>query len=219
MSLSLVVRRTAALIGVAAPLAAGMLSAQEPEIPPPVEVTPFIGYYLGGGLYQKGDATATLADAVTFGGRLAWILSPTFGVELTYARTDPDLRLPSTTQPGTFEVVGDVTLDQLDLDAQIGYSTPREMLYLAFGPGLVRFSPTITGADAGRNTRASANVGLGYKRFFGALGLRLEGRYRGVFTGRATDIDISCGGTTGCYTYSKQVFSSAEFTAGLTARF
>lgn len=216
------VSRTWMLLALAAGIVAAPLAAQQDYIPPKVELSPFAGILVGASLYQSaaGQPIRAASKAI-IGGRLAWNVSPSFGVEASWARMAPTLLAPSTTLPGTDDKVGSVTINQFDLSALLAYASPREAIYFSFGGGFARIAPELTGATAGTDTRALFTAGLGYKRFFGGpVGFRADIKYYGILTNRATDIGILCGGMTGCFVYAnKKIFSAAELTAGLVLRF
>ncbi len=200
---------------------AAQLAAQQEEIPPKFELSPFGGVFIGATLYNNAAGQPIkVVSKPTYGGRLAWNVSPTFALEASWARTVSTLVAPSTTLPGTQDRAGSVTLNQFDLSALLAYASPREAIHFALGLGFARLTPEITGATAGTDTRPLVVAGIGYERFLGGpVGFRTELRYHGILTNRATDIGILCGGTTGCYVYqTKKFFSSAELTAGLAVR-
>jgi hypothetical protein len=216
------VSRTWILLALAAGIVAAPLAAQQDYIPPKVELSPFAGILVGSTLYRSAAGqTIRATSKATIGARLAWNVSPSFGVEASWGRVVPTLLAPSTALPGTDNKVGSVTIDQLDLSAILAYASPREALYFSLGGGFARIAPEITGATAGTDTRALLTIGVGYKRFFGGpVGFRADVKYHGIMSNRATDIGILCGGTTGCYVYAdKKIFSATELTAGLVVRF
>jgi hypothetical protein len=202
-------------------LSAAPLAAQQDYLPPKLEVSPFVGAFIGAGLYANvAGQTVTAATKSMIGGRLTWNLSPTFGIEATYSRTTPSLVAPNTALPGIDEKIGTLTLNQFDLSASFAYSSPREAIFFTLGGGIARFSPEIAGAVAGTDTRALLTGGLGYKRFMTpAVGLRIDAKFHGIFTKDATDIGILCGGVTGCFVYTgRKLFSTPEVSAGLVLR-
>lgn len=222
MSAPMRVSRTWLGLVLLAGVSATPLAAQQDYLPPKLEVSPFIGAFVGAGLYANvGGQTVRTSTTNLLGGRLTFNLSPTFGIEATYSRTSPSLVAPNTTLPGTDQQIGTVTLSQFDLSASFAYSSPREAIFFTLGGGVARFSPEIAGAVAGTDTRALLTGGLGYKRFLTpAVGMRIDAKFHGIVTNDATDIGILCGGVTGCYVYTgRKLLTTPEFSAGLVLRF
>lgn len=202
-------------------LSATPLAAQQDYLPPKLELSPFVGAFIGANLYANAAGQPVRAATKTLvGGRLTLNLSTTFGLEATYSRTAPSLVTPSAALPGTSLNIGTLTLNQFDASAYFAYSSPREAIFFTLGGGVARFTPEIGGATAGTDTRALLIGGLGYKRFLGdGIGLRIDAKFHGIVTNDATDIGILCGGVTGCYVYSgRKIFSTPELSMGLVVR-
>jgi hypothetical protein len=213
--------RLLAALALACPLAAAAAAAQQEELPPKFELSPYGGVFVGADLYANAAGTPVRVDSKgALGGRLTWNVSPSFGLEGSWFRTVPTLDAPSTTLPGTRQRLGSLALNLFDLTAFFAYASPREGIYFSLGAGVARLAPAFDGATAGTDARPLFTAGLAYKRFFGGpIGVRVDLRYHGLYTNRATDIGILCGGTTGCYVYDgRKITSTAELSAGVVLR-
>lgn len=175
-----------ASLGIASPVfAADGPSEEKSGGRPRFEVTPFIGYRLGGDFDVEGsEADADLDDHTAFGLALNLRLDEVSQYELFYSR-----------QPTRFKAdspVGalDIDVDYLHIGGTLESSEQRRFTpYLAGGLGVTRISPDDAAADD--ETRFSISLAGGVRVPVTArFGVRLEAR--GYLTFIDTDSAVFC---------------------------
>jgi hypothetical protein len=183
-----------------------------------IELNAFAGYQLAGKA-QLYDGDFILQDAMNYGGKIAYALSTSTFVELSYARSDTEGQF----HPYYGGLVGDVVelssnyvqiggLQEMDLGRIDPYATTTA--------GLTVWSPKSSGYTS--YTQFSFTVGGGVKIWLtDALGIRLQGTmlmplvYQGAGIGCGIGTSgASCGG--GLYTRITPF--QGEFSGGLIFR-
>lgn len=188
---------------------------RESALVPVFEITPFIGYRLGGDFDVEGASGGTdLDDHSSFGIALDLRADPGSQYELLYSRQAANLE--SDSPLGALGV--DVEYFHIGGTLLVG-EAPRLRPYIVATAGLTRFSPEPDGADD--DTRFSFSLGAGLRvpvspRF----GLRLEAR--GYLTFMDTDSSVFCvsaGGAVCAIRASGSTFFQYEVLAGAAVAF
>jgi len=208
-------RRRTLVLGILILAAVATASAAQAQMPREWELTAFGGGFLAGDIYSAGSATIQVDDTWTYGARIGTNLSPTFGLEASYARASSDLSARGIAD--YTGALGTVTFDQIDLNGNFGSGFYRQAYgYFTLGIGMTILTPHAADVNTDTNTRFSTNIGLGLKYFMSPkLGLRLDGRYRLTDTNISTDDYVYCDPYYGCYSYYSTWYDSGEITAGL----
>jgi hypothetical protein len=198
--------------------------ASVPAISQTVEITPVIGYRVGGSFsvapgIEPASTAADVAvkDAGAWGIHLGFRVAPDGEIEVLYARQPTELR---TDGLFTGEGLFDLTLETWQFGGLYLFADEGARLrpYIGAGLGITRLLPGPPGLQD--ETRFSASFAAGIKVALGRhLALRAEGR--GFFTVLESDSNPFCGtGTGSCVVrVSGQDISQAEIRAGLTLRF
>jgi len=198
-------------------LAAGFAGVASAE-PPAAEITPYLGYRMGGSIDTDDPAGSyDLADASGFGLIVNFMPRKNTRVELLYARQDTDAVFDGVTvNDGTI----DLELHSLELGGTYDFDGDTVQPYLAatIGGTHVRASSSGNASD----TFLSGSIGLGV-RFFPAarLGLRVEARARGVLIASDTNLFCATGPDTAvcAVTISGDWLGQVETFAGVSLRF
>lgn len=150
-----------------------------------VEINPFGGYLFGGKFARGSNALFTsdvnVDDHATYGGRLGFLITRSFELELQYSRTETAF---VTRDGGQLFGPGHQRLGDLNIDYYLGYMTfnfghnRRVIPYVTLGAGEARLEPRVPGSDAGTDNKFTASLGAGLKTMFNRnIGLRFDGRY------------------------------------------
>jgi hypothetical protein len=112
-----------------------------------------------------------------------------------------------------------VDVNTYEVNGLFGWGRGRARGYFGIGAGAMTLDPSTPSIGLfDTSTRFAANVALGGKFFVtDNLALRLDGRYRWRVTPSRVST-VLCG-ETGCHTFTTNLYSGAEVTAGLTYRF
>ncbi|HSD66007.1 MAG TPA: outer membrane beta-barrel protein [Vicinamibacteria bacterium] len=187
-----------------------------------VEITPLIGYRVGGsfaatvGTEPAGTADYDVEDAAAFGVHLGVRVAEDGEIEVLYSRQDT--RLAS---DGLFtgEPLFDLALETWQLGGNYLFAEEGARLrpYIGAGLGITRLLPEPAALQD--ETRFSASFGAGIKvRLARHLGLRLEAR--GFFTVLESDGSAFCQTGGPCLVHAKgSDISQGEVRAGLVLRF
>lgn len=150
-----------------------------------VELNPFAGY-LFGGTFDRGsnalfNTKVDVDDHVTFGGRLGFLVTRAFEVELQYSRTETHF---VSHENGNLFGPDNQRLGDLNIDYYLAYGTwnfghnPRIRPYVTLGAGAARLDPKVPDTTATAETKFTASLGVGVKTMFNRnFGLRFDGRY------------------------------------------
>jgi hypothetical protein len=204
---------TTALLLVAAPVARAQT----------VEITPLVGYRIGGALSTTagtGPAASIgeyeVKDSASFGAHLGFRVAADGEIEVLYSRQNTRLE---TGGLFTGEPLFDLALEtwQAGGNYLFGEKGSRLRPYVGVGLGVTRLLP---GPPSLRDeTRFCASFAGGVKVWLGRhLGLRLEAR--GFFTVLESDSDSFCGSGEGCLIHvSGSDIDQGELRTGLVLRF
>ncbi len=190
-----------------------------------LELSPFGGAYLGGRLEAGSNAifnrSVDVGDAGTFGVRLGYNFNRRFGLEWSWAHARADIRdVGSSTLFGSSAKVGELTVDEYEMNGVVNMGKGRVIPYFTIGAGATTFKATAPGVSSSTDTRFAANMGFGLKLYFDPrIALRIEGRGR-----RAYVSSNSCDSTwnDGCRhdrSTDSQWYTSGEVTGGLSIAF
>lgn len=208
-----------------APFAAAVILAVAPPLATSqtVEITPVIGYRVGGSFsaapgIEPASTAADVAvkDAGAWGVHLSFRVARDGEVEVLYARQPTKLR---TDGLFTGEGLFDLTLETWQFGGLYLFADEGARLrpYIGAGLGITRLLPGPPGLQD--ETRFSASFAAGIKVALGRhLALRAEGR--GFFTVLESDSEPFCGPGTGrcAVRVSGKDISQAEIRAGLALR-
>jgi opacity protein-like surface antigen len=194
--------------------AAAGAQAPQPE-PQQFEVTPFVGYRLGGGFkLNDTDQHISLADHQAFAAAVDLRADQDTQYELFYSRESTTLR------GAGFAPVGTV-VEYLQVGGTVAFDQPNVLRpYFGGGIGVARLSPDLAvGHD---DTRLSLSLSLGLRAPLGShLALRFEAR--GFFTPVNTDTAVFCRSDQGDALCRIRVrgstFFQGDFLAGLAFTF
>jgi Outer membrane protein beta-barrel domain len=204
---------TTALLLIAAPAARAQT----------VEITPLVGYRIGGSLSTAAETGSSASvveyevkDSGSFGVHLGFGVADDGEIELLYSRQNTRLQ---TDGLFTGEPLFDLALEtwQAGGNYLFGEKGSRLRPYIGLGLGVTRLLPGP--APLQDETRFCASFAGGLKVWLGRhLGLRLEAR--GFFTVLESDSDSFCGTGEGCLIHlSGSDIDQGEFRAGLVLRF
>ena len=199
-------------------LCAGLLTllVLAPPASAQVELTPFVGYRIGGEFEQIDDLDfrgVDFEDTESLGLILGIDLAGGFQLEFLYSTQDTELNSNELFSP----------LPGLDVDIEYFHAgvlyewsrTGDVRPFIAASGGITRLAPQEFGLDD--ETRPSVGIGGGVKLMVSdRVGFRFEGR--GITTFVDDDDDIYCEGNR-CYRYDETVLWQVEARAGLIFRF
>jgi len=187
-----------------------------------VEITPVVGYRVGGSFATVGADSGTtitdyeVEDAVSFGVHLGFRVSHDGEIEVLYSRQNTRL---ATDGLFTGEPLFDLALETWQAGGNYLFAEEGARLrpYIGAGLGITRLLPEP--APLQDETRFSASFAAGVKVSLARhLGLRLEAR--GFFTVLESDRQTFCGSGEGCLVHaSGSDISQGEVRAGLVLRF
>jgi Outer membrane protein beta-barrel domain len=188
-----------------------------------LEITPLVGYRVGGGFAttvgadpDAGTLDYEVGDAASFGVHLGIRVAEDGEIELLYARQNT---LLGTDALFTGAPLFDLALETWQFGGNYLFSEDgsRVRPYIGAGLGITRLLPEPTGLQD--ETRFSASFGAGVKVWLGRyVGLRLEAR--GFFTVLESDKNVLCQTQGECLVRAKgSDISQGEARAGLVLRF
>ncbi len=188
-----------------------------------VEITPLVGYRIGGALSTAaapGSPASVVEyevkDSGSFGVHLGFRVAEDGEIEFLYSRQETRLE---TAGLFTGEPLFDLTLEtwQAGGNYLFGEEGSRLRPYIGVGLGVTRLLPGP--APLQDETRFCASFAGGVKVWLGRhLGLRLEAR--GFFTVLESDSNTFCASGEGCLVHvSGSDIDQGEFRAGLVLRF
>jgi len=208
-----------ALLALLALLAAA-IPASAQNVPGTWELTPYGGVMFGQQIFQSGNTTVDVDNAGTFGARLAYNLTPAFGVEFGYGHTSANLNATNY-KPfgGGSGKIGHLAQDSFELDGLWHWGSPRASGYFLLGAGLMSMNPSVDGAATSSSTPFTWSLGLGGKwSITPSAAIRVEGRFRSTSLSNTTSQGVWCDFYY-CYAYSSSWYSNGEITGGVTFRF
>lgn len=197
-----------------------------------VEISPFGGAAFGGRLYAGSnrvfDRDVDVRSAGTYGIRVGVNANRWLGLEASFATARADIqgRNSGSGLFGRGNKLGTLDTKNYDLNGIFNLGRRRVIPYIALGAGATTFKALVPGVDVDKDTRFSANFGVGVKVFFNPhVALRFDGRGRSSYvndrdrnrcsTAREHD---SCDGDR-TDDDRRRWYSSGELTGGITAAF
>lgn len=147
-----------------------------------VEITPFVGYTVGGG-FVTPEGELNIDPSASFGGTLGYRAAPDLLVELAFSRQSSTIQYES----GSFEPhedLFDLTVQHVNVGAVYEHGFGGIHPFFGGGLGITRFEPDL--ADTESETRFSFNFSTGVRGDLSSrLGLRAG--VRGWFTSPPDD--------------------------------
>jgi hypothetical protein len=204
--------RRLSIVAVAVALSAVSAPARAQE--PGIELIPFAGYRMGGGMSSiSGISQFDTQDTYSIGAAIDKPLSQSSSVEIYWGHFTGDI---DATFIGGLKATGTLTRDDIMLNG-IWYAyraVPSTRPYFTAGLGASIMSPK-GGESVGR---FAWNVGAGVRHEFGPkLGFRLDGRW--VPTWITTGSSPYCYPYYGCYTMSTgEFYDQFEVSLGLVLK-
>ena len=182
-----------------------------------VEITPMVGYSLGGAASDSSGNRIELANGISYGGVLSFLVRSRGHVELIY------LRQPTTVnyQPlgGPVSALFPASVNYIQIGGEQEFGNNERVAPFAMGSaGMTIFDPDTTGISA--ETRFSMGVGGGLKAMLGQpqrIGLRLQGRVWLNFFNSGGE--IFCGGLGCVATIEGGVITQWDFSGGVVFAF
>lgn len=210
-------RERAELRSAAGLLTLGLAAAAAAE-PPAAEITPYLGYRMGGSIETDAPAGSyDLADASAYGLIVNFLPRKNTRFELLYARQDTEAVFDGVT---VNDGIIDLELHSLELGGTYDFEGDTAQPYLAATIGGTHVRARSSGSAS--DTFLSGSIGLGV-RFFPAsrLGLRVEARARGVLVASDTSLFCATGPDAAvcAVTISGDWLGQVETFAGVSFRF
>jgi len=181
------------------------------------EITPMIGYTVGGGASDSAGDRIELADGVSYGGVLSFTVWPRGHVEAIY------LRQPTTVnyQPlgGSVSALFPASVNYIQVGGEQEFGNNERVAPFAMASaGMTIFDPDTAAYSS--ETRFSIGVGGGLKAMLGEaqrVGLRLQGRVWLNFFDSSGQ--IFCGGLGCAATIESTVITQWDFSGGVVIAF
>jgi hypothetical protein len=180
------------------------------------EISPFVGGYFGGNLYDSGRGHVDVASDLAYGARLAYNVNRVFGVEFDWTQSKADMEAHGTPS-GT---VGTFRQDIFEANAIFSFGKRRAIGYFGVGAGAAVVKTEFNGGTHSSDTRFTGNMSLGFKGYVTPrFGFRIDGRWRYTDTNHTTNRDSYCDYYGYCYSYHTTWYYSGELTGGLIFAF
>jgi len=181
------------------------------------EITPMVGYTVGGGASDSAGDRIELADGVSYGGVLSFTVWPRGHVEAIY------LRQPTTVnyQPlgGSVSALFPASVNYIQVGGEQEFGNNERVAPFAMASaGMTIFDPDTAAYSS--ETRFSIGVGGGLKAILGEaqrVGLRLQGRVWLNFFDSSGQ--IFCGGLGCAATIESTVITQWDFSGGVVIAF
>jgi hypothetical protein len=155
------------------------------------EISPFVGGYFGGRLYDSYTVPFSSGsvsnvrylepdDDLAYGARLAYNVTRYFGFEVDWTSSRADLHAPNYygSVPRNLEV-GTLRQDVYEANGLFNFGRRHVIGYFGIGGGVAVLKQDVAGVDSTAMGRFTANVSVGGKFFFvPRFGIRIDGRYR-----------------------------------------
>lgn len=183
-----------------------------------VEITPMVGYTIGGGASDSAGNRLELADGVSYGGVLSFTVWPRGHVEAIY------LRQPTTVNyqangVGPVTALFPASVNYIQVGGEQEFGNHEQVAPFAMASaGMTIFDPDT--AAYGSEIRFSIGVGGGLKAMLGQaqrVGLRLQGRVWLNFFDSSGE--IFCGGLGCAATIESTVITQWDFSGGVVFAF
>ncbi len=192
------------------------LGAVAPLCAQGLQLTPFVGYRVFGGLTDYYGNSIDVDDAMSFGGFVAFVQGPETSFEFGYSHQDSKAVL---SRPFEGRERYDVKVDQWTLGVQRHFQRSGQAL-TPFGGGLVGLTRMYSDDSEDSVTKFMLGIAGGGKflRPQSLLGLRAEARGYFTFAGGG-GAGIGCG-FGGCSVgFSSQAFFQLDLVAGIILNF
>jgi hypothetical protein len=208
------------LAATAAPVAAQRYGElDEPVFPRgrTLEITPMVGYSLGGAASDSAGNRIELANGISYGGAISFLVRSRGHVELIYLRQPTTVNYQPLGGPVSALFPASVNYIQFGGEEELG-SNERVAPFAMGSVGMTIFDPDTTGI--GSETRFSMGVGGGLKAMLDKaerLGLRLQGRVWLNFFNSGGQ--VFCGGLGCVATIEGGVITQWDFSGGVVFAF
>jgi hypothetical protein len=182
------------------------------------EVGAFGGGFFGSRIFLNDEADIQIGHSRAYGLRGAFSVNRSFSLEasISHSSSRIDAIEPSTGASLAPSAPIDVTV--YEVNGLYGFGHGRTRGYMGLGVGAMTLHPFVSGVNTEADTRPVINIALGVKFFLSErFALRLDGRYRFRSASPGTG-SVICG-STGCYGFTSDVYSSSEVSGGLSYRF
>jgi hypothetical protein len=183
-----------------------------------VEITPMVGYTVGGGASDSAGDRIELADGISYGGILSYTVRPRGHVEAIYLRQPTTVNYqPLGVGPVTALFPASVNYIQVGGEQAFG-GNERVAPFAMASVGMTIFDPDTAGYRS--ETRFSMGVGGGVKAMLGRsqrVGLRLQGRVWLNFFDSGGQ--IFCGALGCAATIEASVITQWDFSGGIILAF
>ena len=179
------------------------------------QITPFMGYRVGGGFEDAGTGERLdLSEEETYGIIIGKDISPGKQYEFFYSYQPSRLTAGGVVTPG---VLTDVDVEYFHIGGRNYWDKGRARTFVAGGVGATHFDPHASNMRS--ETRFSISLGGGVE--LGAserVAIRLEGRGFGTFLNSSGA--IFCSSSSGCEIYiNSDLLWQFEFGAGVAFKF
>ncbi|HLN57708.1 MAG TPA: DUF3943 domain-containing protein, partial [Thermoanaerobaculia bacterium] len=183
------------------------------------EASIFAGGSFGSRISLTPTADSKIGIAPVWGLRVSYGITRAFALETSFSHAAPDLTSKTPSAGSPIGTATTVDVNTYEVNGLFGWGRGRARGYFGIGAGAMTLDPSTPSIGLfDTSTRFAANVALGGKFFVtDNLALRLDGRYRWRVTPSRV-ATVLCG-ETGCHTFTTNLYSGAEVTAGLTYRF
>jgi hypothetical protein len=175
----------------------------------------FGGGYFGSRISLTPSAATEIGDTGAYGLRLSFGVTRHFALETTFSHARPSLTSKDPASGVSLGPSSSFDINTYEVNGLFGWGRGRTRGYFGLGFGAMHLGLP---QELDPGTRFTANIAIGGKYFFtDDLALRLDARYRW----RVTDTRVGtvlCG-SEGCNTFTTNLYSSAEVSAGLSYRF
>src|SRR5215831_5844007 len=179
------------------------------------EASLFGGGYFGSRISLTPTGASVIGDTAAYGLRFSFGVTRNFALETTLSHAHPSLTSKDPNTGASLGPSSSFDVNTYELNGLFGWGHGRTRGYFGFGFGAMHLGLP---QELDPGTRLSANIAIGGKYYFTEdLALRVDARYRWRVTNSRVGT-ILCG-SEGCNTFTTNLYSSAEVTAGLSYRF
>lgn len=178
----------------------------------PVEITPFVGYQVGG-TASSIDGSLSISPDVNYGVAVDIRWTPDTTLQLLYSRQDTNVGIRVNDVFPTIHFEEALAVDYYHLGGTVEFPTEHLRPYFALTMGATRFD--LARDDVGDEWRFSIGVGGGFKAYLSdRFGVRVDARIWPTFVN--TDGGFFCSLPGGCLVSIRSSFIvQGNVTAGL----
>ncbi len=182
------------------------------------EVGAFAGGSFGSRIYQDRNTDIEIGSAAAFGLRGAFSVDRTFSLEIALSKASARLVAVNPSTGASLAPSAPIDVNAYELNGLYGFGTGRLRGVMGLGVGAMTLHPFVPGVATAPDTRFVANITLGGKYYLSErVALRADARYRWRSASPTTGA-VVCG-SSGCYGFTTDLYSSAEVTGGVSYRF